>query len=254
VVFYNGTTIIGEAALAAVPLTDTSTATLTIQTLPGGMDTVSAVYLGDLYYDKATSNLLSLNIQGFTITPDPSNPATNLNIVQGSAGTAAFDITGLGGFNNLVQVVCAVPTQDDMTCTATPQQVVPTAPVTFVVQTFTSGGPSSTTTVSRNHPFWPRAAGGSALAFLGIFLLPLGRRARLFAGRNSRRFGMLLLLLIGLGSAGIGCSTVSGVVSAGTPLGVATLKITASAYVDNTVVSQSVYLTVNVLAQGSTAP
>jgi hypothetical protein len=29
---------------------------------------------------------------------------------------------------------------------------------------------------------------------------------------------------------------------------VATLKITAAAYVDNTVVSQSVYLTVNVLA------
>jgi hypothetical protein len=35
---------------------------------------------------------------------------------------------------------------------------------------------------------------------------------------------------------------------------VAALKITASAYVDNTVVSHSVYLTVNVLAPGSTAP
>jgi hypothetical protein len=35
----------------------------------------------------------------------------------------------------------------------------------------------------------------------------------------------------------------------GTPLGVATLKITASAYVDNAVVSHSVYLTVNVLAK-----
>jgi hypothetical protein len=33
-----------------------------------------------------------------------------------------------------------------------------------------------------------------------------------------------------------------------TPPGVATLKITASAYVDNAVVSHSVYLTVNVLA------
>jgi hypothetical protein len=36
--------------------------------------------------------------------------------------------------------------------------------------------------------------------------------------------------------------------SAGTPLGVATLKITANAYVDNAVVSRSVYLTVNVVA------
>jgi subtilase family serine protease len=253
VVFYNGTTIIGQAALVANPLTDTSTATLTIQTLPGGMDTLSAVYLGDLYYDEATSNLLSLTIQGFTIAPSSSNPATNLNIVQGSAGSADFVIAGTGGFNNEVQVVCSVPTQDDMTCTATPQQVVPTATVTFVVQTFASGHASSTT-VSHNQPFWPRAAGGAALAFLGFFLLPMGRRARLFAGRNTRRFWILLLLLVGLGSTGIGCTSVAGVASGGTPLGVATLKITASAYVDNTVVSQSVYLTVNVLAQGTTAP
>jgi hypothetical protein len=39
----------------------------------------------------------------------------------------------------------------------------------------------------------------------------------------------------------------------GTPLGVATLTITATAYIDNTVVSRSVYLTVNVLPPGSTA-
>jgi len=85
---------------------------------------------------------------------------------------------------------------------------------------------------------------------LGFFLLPFGRRARIFARRSTRRFLVLLLLLVGLGGAGIGCNSVSGTVppSSGTPLGVATLKITAAAYVDNTVVSQSVYLTVNVLA------
>jgi hypothetical protein len=60
------------------------------------------------------------------------------------------------------------------------------------------------------------------------------------------------LLLVGLGSAGIGCTSTSGVNGNETPLGVATLKITASAYVDNTVVSHSVYLTVNVIAPGST--
>jgi hypothetical protein len=52
---------------------------------------------------------------------------------------------------------------------------------------------------------------------------------------------------------GIGCtsSTVTQPASGGTPLGVATLKITASAYVDNTVLGRSVYLTVNVVAPGS---
>jgi hypothetical protein len=65
---------------------------------------------------------------------------------------------------------------------------------------------------------------------------------------------ILLLLLVGLGGVGIGCTsnTVTQPASGGTPLGVATLKITASAYVDNAVLGRSVYLTVNVVAPGST--
>ncbi|MGB8260632.1 MAG: Ig-like domain repeat protein, partial [Terracidiphilus sp.] len=246
VVFYNGATIIGQAALSAVPLTYTSVATLTLATLPGGQDTIYAAYLGDLYYDAETSNLLTLTIQDFTITPDPSNPPTNLTIVKGSAGSASFIVTGEGGFNGQIQIVCAVPAQDDMTCTASPQQLTPTGTVTFVVQTFNTGN-----TTGANRPpssLWPRAAGGTALAVLVFFLLPFGRRARTFAGRSGRRLVTLLLLLVGLAGAGVGCSdNTTAVTSPGTPLGVATLKITASAYVDNTVVSKSVYLTVNVV-------
>jgi hypothetical protein len=255
VIFYNGTAEIGVVALSATPLSDSSTATITTQTLPGGQDTITAFYVGDLYYNPGTSNALSLDIQNFTITPSPSNPATNLTIVKGSAGSASFIITGLGGFNNEVQVVCAVPTQDDMTCTVTPQQVVPTATVTFVVQTFTTGGPSSTIVNNHSEPLWPRAVGGTALALLAFFLLPFGRRARIFTGRSTRRFLVLILLLAGLGGAGIGCNNLSTPLSSvGTPLGVATLKITASAYVNNTVVSQSQYLTVNVVTPGSVTP
>ena len=248
VIFYDGTTVIGEAALVPIPMSDSSTASITTQTLPGGSDMLSAVYLGDSSYDTETSNILTLAVENFTITPSPSNPPTNLDIVQGASGTASFIVTGLGGFDNEIQVVCAVPTQDDMTCTATPQQIVPPGTVTFLIQTFTTGGPSAS--AGHREPIWPRAAGGTALAGLGFFLLPFGRRARIFARRSTRRFLVLLLLLVGLGGAGIGCNSVSGTVppSSGTPLGVATLKITAAAYVDNTVVSQSVYLTVNVLA------
>jgi hypothetical protein len=257
VIFYNGTTEIGEVALSATPLSDSAAATITTQTLPGGQDSITAFYVGDLYYNPGTSNALSLLIQNFTITPSPSNPATNLTIVKGNAGSASFIITGLGGFNNEVQIVCAVIPQDDMTCTATPQQVVPTATVTFVVQTFTTGGPASTVANNHREPLWPRAIGGTALALLVFFLLPFGRRARIFTGRSTRRFLVLLLLLVGLGGAGIGCNSVSTntpLSSFGTPLGVATLKITASAYVNNTVVSQSQYLTVNVVTPGSITP
>jgi len=59
-----------------------------------------------------------------------------------------------------------------------------------------------------------------------------------------------------LGGAGIGCNSVSlggtSTASGGTPLGVATLKITASEYVNNAVFSRSVYLTVNVLVKPGT--
>ena len=248
VIFYDGTTVIGEAALTAVPSTDFSTASVTTQTLPGGYDQLTAVYLGDAGYDSETSNVLTLDVENFTITPSPSNPLTNLDIVQGQSGTASFVVSGQGGFGGEVQVICAVPSQDDMTCTATPQQIVPPGTVTFTVQTFVSGGPSAS--VNHREPIWPRAAGGTALAVLGFFLLPFGRRARILPSRSTRRFLVLLLLLVGLCGVGIGCTSVSGSVvpTGGTPLGVATFKITATAYVDNTVVGQSVYLTVNVLA------
>ena len=254
VIFYDGTTAIGTALLAAVASSDASTATLTTASLPGGQDTLTAVYQGDLYYDQETSNTVTLGVESFSIAPASTNPATNLNIVQGSSGTASYVVTGLGGFNDEVQVLCQVPQQDDMTCTATPQQVVPTATVTFTVTTFAPGGPA-TATMRRDgpKPLWPQA-GGAALAVLAFFLVPFGRRVRLLAGRRTRTLLALALLLTGLGGAGLGCGGGSGTAQPGTPLGVATLKIVASSYVNTTAVSQSLYLTVNVLAPGETAP
>jgi hypothetical protein len=172
--------------------------------------------------------------------------------VQGAAGSAGFVITGLGGFTGTVQVVCQVPSQDNMTCTTTPQEITPPGMATFVVQTFLPGQQVASAAASRGTPIWPRAAGGAALAVLGFFLLPFGKRARIFTRQRTRRLLILLLLLAGLGGVGIGCTSTTAVNGTGTPLGVATLKITASANVDNTVVSHSVYLTVNVVTPAST--
>ncbi len=258
VVFYNGTTVLGIAALTPVTPGDSSVATLTTQTLPGGQDAISAYYQGDLFYDVATSNILTLTVQDFTLTAASGNPPTNLNIVQGSAGSASFVITGLGGYNNLVQIVCQVPTQDNMTCTASPQQVTPPATVTFVVQTYKSGAPGTT---AANHegavPPWSRKAGGAALALLCFVLLPFGWRSRRRLLGQARCVLILALLLAGLAGAGIGCTSNNALPTSaitGTPLGVATLKVVGTAYVNNTVVNRSAYFTVNVIAPGTTAP
>jgi hypothetical protein len=138
-----------------------------------------------------------------------------------------------------------------MTCQASPQQVTPTATVTFTVQTFAAGGVPT----ASNHgaPRWPRAAGGTALAILIFIVVPAGRRARLLV-EGARRCLILVLLLAGLGAAGIGCSSTTTVPqNTGTPLGVATLTITATAYIDNTVVNRRTYLTVNVVPPPSSA-
>ncbi|KAA6460198.1 hypothetical protein DYQ86_14220 [Acidobacteria bacterium AB60] len=250
VIFYDGTKVLGTVALSA-SLSNTSTAMLQNATLPAGQNVLTAFYVGDLFYAPGTSNAITINVLDFSIAPSGTNSPTNLNIVKGTAGSASFVVTGLGGFNGQISVVCAVPTQDDMTCTPSPQQVVPTGTVTFTVQTFLTGGPS--TAARREAPFWPRAAGGTALAGLFFLILPFGGRTRLLR-ESARRVLMLALLLGGITGLTTGCQSVSGGVpssSSGTPLGVATLTITGASYVDNTVVSHSVFLTVNVLAPGT---
>jgi hypothetical protein len=85
-----------------------------------------------------------------------------------------------------------------------------------------------------------------ALAFAGLLLSPIGRRARLLR-HNSGRLMALALLLAGMAGAGLGCGA-SGVATSnsGTPLGVHTLKITAGALVNTVTVTHNTYLTVNV--------
>ena len=246
------TLTVNGTALNPVALSTKGGVTSAVFTVPitATSNSIVASYPGDSNYGaSATSNPLNINIQGFTLTASSSNPPTNLNLTKGGAGSESFVITSVGGYTGLVQVICTVPTQDDMTCAVSPQQVTPTATVTFVVQTYVTGGPlyASLDKPSRPGPLWPQAAGGAMLAGVLFFLLPFGRRARVFLGQGPRRFIVLLMLLAGLAATGIGCSSPSTTVTdIGTPLGVATLQVTATAYVNNAVVAQTLNFTVNV--------
>ena len=252
VIFYNGTAPLGTVALTPAQ-GDAASASLSITALSAGQASLTAVYVGDQTFATATSNVLSLTLEDFTITPGAGNPPGDLDIVKGSSANASFVIAGLGGFKNQVNVVCNVPPQADITCAASPQLVTPTQTVTFTITTYATGGPSS---AARHNPrpLWQRAGGGVAFAVLLVFLLPDGKRSRLLSQRG-RRMLMLLVLLAGFCGAGIGCSSISPTVITkvnGTPLGETTLTITAATTVDNAVISHSAYLTVNVLPQSST--
>jgi hypothetical protein len=249
VTFYDGATAIGQSTLSPLPVDNASTATLTVQTLPAGQDSITASYAGDTVFASGTSNPLSINVQAFTLAPAASNPATNLNIVLGGSGSESFVVTGIGGYAGQVQVICQVALQDDMTCSPTPQQVTPPSTVTFAIQTFAAGGPAyAAHKAKQSGPRWPRAE-SIALAAFFLLAVPFGRRSRAMLSNSSRRFLMLLLLFVAFSCAGIGCSSTSVLTPNGTPLGVATLKVTATAYVDNAVTSQTLYFTVNVQPQ-----
>jgi hypothetical protein len=248
IVFLNGTAVIGQSALAALPVNNSSTAALTIQSLPTGEDSITAYFAGDNIFAAGTSDPLAIDVQGFSLAPSSTNPATNLKIVRGQSGSESFVLTSASGYTGQVQVVCAVQLQDDMTCTPTPQQVTPTATVTFAIQTFASGGPEFAANIRRrNAPLWPQAAAGTALAGLFFFAVPLGRLRRV---RNRlRRSLVLLLLLAPLMSSVASCNSSTLLAPNGTPLGVATLRVVATAYVDNAVTSQTLYFTVDVQPQ-----
>jgi subtilase family serine protease len=251
VIFYNGTTILATVALSPAA-NNTSTAQLLFTTLPAGQNSLTAVYVGDLYYAAATSNAVTITVQDFTLTPGPDNPLSDLDIDKGDSGQVSYTVTGLGGYNSAIALTCAVPAQDFMTCTPNSAAVTPNGTVTFTVTTYLTGT-NGTSARGNRTPLWPPAAGGTALAVLLFFLLPAGRRVRIFT-EGGRRMLILFLLLGALGAAGVGCSSVSGSVQGnqGTPLGETTLTITGAANIDNTVTSHSVYLTVNVLPTGST--
>jgi hypothetical protein len=261
VTFYNGTTAVGVATLAPA-IGNASVATLTLATLPAGSDTITAVYAGDSYFAPGTSNSVTVTVQDFSIVPAPSTPTTGLTIVKGSSGTAAFTVSGLGGYNSQIQLVCTTPVAANLSCTPSAIQVTPTATVTFTVQTYTTGGPISTTASNKgagggfgsglksgtkSSPAAWRAAGGLALALVAFFA-PIGRRSRGLRRSLTRGQG-LVLLLAGLCGAGVGCgsTTSSSQAGSGSPLGATAITITATAYINNAVVSHSVYLNVNVI-------
>jgi hypothetical protein len=239
VLFYAGNALISGQVPVAAGLGDTGVASTVVPRVTAGQYVITAQYSGDTTFGPALSNSLSLQAEDFTV----SCSVNNINMVQGTTQGVTCNVASLGGLTGPIEVTCVEqnpPQVGAIGCTFSPNIVEGTGQTTLTV--VTTGGDVAK---NRETPPWRAAGGGLTLAFI-VLLWPVGRRGR---GLRELRGKLLImvLLLAGLASAGLGCSnTVTATNARGTPLGVHTLKITAAAFVNTVTVSHNAYLTVNV--------
>ena len=232
-----GTTLISGQIAVAAGLGDTAVASTVVPRVTAGQYAITAQYSGDATFGPAVSNSVSLQAEDFTVGCN----AANIDMVQGTTQSVTCNVASLGGLTGPIEVACVEqnpPQVGAIGCTFKPNIVNGTGQTILTV--VTTGGDVAQ---NRKAP-WSAAGGGVALAFVGLLLLPVGRRARCL--HRAHTLLLLALLFAGMMGAGLGCSNSVTSNNKGTPLGVHTLKITAAAYVNTVTVSHTAYLTVNV--------
>ena len=226
-----------------------SVGSIVVPHLAAGVYIVTAQYFGDPTYGPGISNSLNLDAEDFSL----SCSVNNITVVQGATKSVSCNVASLGGLTGPIQVACAEqnpPQVGAIACTFSPSIVNSSGSTTLTVVT-TAGDLAQNRSNDKRRgggPPWAAAGGGIALAFAGLLLSPIGRRARWLRSSGGKML-VLTLLLAGLVSTGVACSsTAGGPINSGTPLGVHTLKITAGADVNTVTVTHDTYLTVDVTA------
>ncbi len=191
--FFNGTTSIGSSALNG-----SGVATLTILTLPGGTDSITATYSGDTNFVSSTSSPLQQGVQGqpdYTLTANP--PSSTVN--PGSSANYVITLTPSNGYDGTVTITCPPSLPAGVTCNAPtigPGQTQATLTV------HTTGPSAALVTPDLNS----RKGGSNLLASLG----GLGLVGMILAGdwkkRNRRRMAIMLgVLAVVMILALVGC-------------------------------------------------
>ncbi len=185
VTFQSGSTALGTAALSG------GNATLSINTLPVGADTVTATYAAAGNYAGSTSPGVVVTV---TAAPAPAPPSytvaanpTSLTIAAGSTGSTTLTVTPTGGYAGTIAWTCtSLPA--NATCSFAQSQVA----ITASTQSVTTGLTINTTVQqSQSKPsldpllalafWWPGSLTGLALfarrrklAWLGLSFVAIG--------------------------------------------------------------------------------
>lgn len=181
----------------------TQTATLTANSTP---TTTTGTYT--ITITAQSGSITQTTVVNVTVSPAPgftpgSGGTTTMTVAPGSTtgNTGTINIAGTNGFSGTVSLSCSVTTamsgvSDMPTCSLNPTSV-PISGTTAQSSTLTVS--TTAATIAENHIqklLWP-SAGGTALAFVALFVSPKRRRSWLAL------FGAFVLLAI-IGATGCG--------------------------------------------------
>ncbi|MBV8673998.1 MAG: chitobiase/beta-hexosaminidase C-terminal domain-containing protein [Acidobacteriaceae bacterium] len=208
------------------------TATLTVNTQAGTASGSYTVTVTGTWGNTTQTTSVALTVNGSTASPSFTLTATPVSIDSpGLSGTSTVTITPSGGFTGNVMLSCAVTSSpsgaaDTPTCSTTqPGAVSGTQSVTGTVTVNTT---AATTASNKQLRQIFTVGGGSALAALAFFWLPIRRR--------KWQTMLALVILVGIAAATIGCgggatslsSPPSGSGNSGTTAGNYTVTITGT--------------------------
>jgi hypothetical protein len=195
-----------------------------------GTNQITAVYSGDANYLPSTSAAVALNAvqSGADFTLAPGQP--QVNVASGSSSSAVIELASVNGFDGVVALTCTA-SSSQFTCGVSPAspavngQAQSTLSITATVPGASAARgnrPAGLPGHVYKHGF--EAAGGAAIAFAALLVLPLPRRHwKLPAG-----LAMLMLVLLIPGCGGSVKSSRQQSNPGGTPAGTYSVVLTGT--------------------------
>jgi hypothetical protein len=218
VTFMNGTSTLGM-----ISLDNTGKATLATTTLPVGTAAITATYSGDNSFAASASTAVSITVGTPTLSTVSLSPAS-LTVTNGASATTTVTVGSTFGFSTAATLSCSgLPANS--TCSFSPASVTPgtgaSASSTMTINTI------SRTTAAQPLRLFDRGGRIALAFFIPVLLAPLALARRRIRGLALQ---LTALLLIATTFALItGCGTSPVVSNKGTPAGVSTVTVTATA-------------------------
>jgi len=208
--FYDGTTLLGSAALSS------GIATFDTSALAVGTHSITAVYSGSSSFNPVTSSAVGITVTSVTPAFTLAASPTSMNLTQGQTGTATLMLSANSTFSGSVSLACSgAPT--DASCAVNPTSVTLT-PGGQVSATLVLATTTARSAVSEPATPWSKSSGVLACAAM----------LWLFSGRRSRKKLLLVLSLAVLTLSGFALSGCGGSSIPTAQKGSYTLTVTAT--------------------------